>query len=122
MHKSPFYKSLGYAFKGLVWMFKNERNFQLEIIGLFINFFLIVFFKLNRIDVILILLICGFVLVAEVLNTGIEKICDFVEPKFHSKIGIIKDIAAGAVLLSSIFAVIIGGLIYWPYLEKILAS
>ncbi|MGS0746935.1 diacylglycerol kinase [Halpernia sp. GG3] len=122
MQKPPFYKSLGYAFKGLVWMFKNERNFQLEIIGLFINFFLIVFFKLNRIDIILILLICGFVLVAEVLNTGIEKICDFVEPKFHSKIGIIKDISAGAVLLSSIFAVIIGGLIYWPYLEKILAS
>lgn len=116
MRKPPFYKSLNYALKGLVWMFKNERNFQLEIIGLFINFFLIVFFKLNRMDAILILLICGFVLVAEVLNTGLEKLCDFVEPNFHIKIGIIKDTAAGAVLLSAILSVIIGGIIYWPYL------
>lgn len=122
MQKPPFYKSLSFAIKGLIWMFKNERNFQLEIIGLFLNFFLIVFFKLNRFDSAIILLLCGFVLTAEILNTGIEKLCDFIEPKFHSKIGIIKDIAAGAVLLATIFAVIIGTLIYWPYLEKILSS
>lgn len=122
MRKPPFYKSLNYAFKGLVWMFRNERNFQLEVIALFINFFLIIFFKLHRIDAAVILLVCGFVLVAEVLNTGIEKLCDFVEPNHHSKIGIIKDISAGAVLLSTVFAVIIGGFIYFPYLEKMLSS
>jgi diacylglycerol kinase len=116
MQKPPFYKSLGYAFKGLVWMFKNERNFQLEIIGLFLNFFLIIFFKLTRNDAVLILLMCGFVLATEVLNTGIEKLCDFSEPNFHSKIGIIKDICASAVLLATLFSVIVGGLIYWPYL------
>ncbi len=122
MLKPPFYRSLGFAFKGLIWMFKNERNFQLEVIALFLNFFLIIFLKLHRIDAVLILLICSFVLVTEILNTGIEKLCDFIEPKFHSKIGIIKDIAAGAVLLATIFAIIIGGIIYWPYLEKILSS
>lgn len=122
MQKPPFYKSLSYAAKGLIWIFRNERNFQLEIIGLFINFFLIVFFKLDRIDAVIILLICGFVLVAEILNTAIEKLCDFMEPNFHSKIGIIKDISAGAVLLATFFAIVIGGFIYWPYLANILSS
>ncbi|SFH91076.1 diacylglycerol kinase family protein [Halpernia frigidisoli] len=116
MKKPVFYKSLGFAFKGLIWMFKNERNFQLEVIALFVNIILIFALKLNHLDSILILLICGFVLVSEILNTAIEKLCDFVEPKFHTKIGIIKDIAAGAVLLATIFAVIVGISIYWNYI------
>ena len=122
MKKPPFYKSLSAAFKGLFWMLKNERNFQLEIFAFLINVILIFWMKLNQLDSIIILFICGFVLVAEILNTGVEKICDFVEPNFHSKIGIIKDIAAGSVLLATLFAILIGGIIYWPYLENMLSS
>ena len=116
MQKPPFYKSLGYAFKGLMWMLKNERNFQLEIVAFFLNIILIFALKLNHLDSVIILLICGFVLVAEILNTAIEKLCDFSEPNFHSKIGIIKDISAAAVLLATLFAIIIGIFIYWKYI------
>jgi diacylglycerol kinase len=116
MRKPPFYKSLHYAFKGLIWMFRNERNFQLEFVAFLLNVILIFALKLNQLDSIIILLICGLVLVAEILNTAIEKLCDFVEPNFHLKIGIIKDISAGAVLLTTIFAVIVGLLIYWKYI------
>lgn len=121
MRKYPFYKSLSFAFKGLFWMLKNERNFQLEIIGFLINIILILYLKLNSLDSIIILLICGFVLVAEIINTGIEKLCDFVEPNFNKKIEIIKDISASGVLLSVIFAIVIGAVIYCPYLENTLS-
>lgn len=122
MKKPPFYKSLFVAFKGLFLMLKNERNFQLEIFAFLINIGLIIFFRINYIEASFIILVCGLVLTAEILNTAIEKLCDFAEPNFNPKIGWIKDIAAAAVLLATLFAIIVGVLIYWPYLENMLSS
>jgi diacylglycerol kinase (ATP) len=113
--KPPFYKSLLYSINGIFWMLKSERNFQLEVFALIINLFLIVYFKLNSSDVALILLVCFLVLIAETINTAIEKICDFVEPNFNKKIGIIKDISAGAVILATLLSIIVGVLVYRKY-------
>lgn len=96
-------------------MLKSERNFQLEVFALIINLFLIVYFKLNSTDVALILLVCFLVLIAETINTAIEKICDFLEPNFNKKIGIIKDISAGAVILATLLSIIVGVLVYSKY-------
>ena len=96
-------------------MLKSERNFQLEVFALIINLFFIVYFKLNSTDVALILLVCFLVLIAETINTAIEKICDFVEPNFNKKIGIIKDISAGAVILATLLSIIVGVLVYSKY-------
>ena len=115
MKKPPFYKSLLYSIKGIFWMLKSERNFQLEVFALIINLFLIVYFKLNSTDVALILLVCFLVLIAETINTAIEKICDFVEPNSNKKIGIIKDISAGAVILATLLSIIVGVLVYSKY-------
>ena len=115
MKKPPFYKSLLYSIKGIFWMLKSERNFQLEVFALIINLFLIVYFKLNSTDVALILLVCFLVLIAETINTAIEKICDFVEPNFNKKIGLIKDIAAGSVILATLLSIIVGVLVYNKY-------
>ena len=104
-----------YSIKGIFWMLKSERNFQLEVFALIINLFLIVYFKLNSTDVALILLVCFLVLIAETINTAIEKICDFVEPNFNKKIGLIKDIAAGAVILATLLSIITGILVYSKY-------
>lgn len=117
MKKPPFHKSVQYTINGLMWILRNERNFQLEILGLIINLFLIVFLGLNPFETALILL-CSFgVLITETLNTCIEKICDYIQPDFDQRIGIIKDLAGGAVLLSVIASVCVGVLIYWPYLK-----
>jgi diacylglycerol kinase (ATP) len=56
----------------------------------------------------------GLILVAESLNTGIEKIADFIHPEYHKQIGKIKDISAGAAFFAAIIAVIIGLIIYIP--------
>ena len=96
-------------------MLKSERNFQLEVLALIVNLFLIVYFKLNSTDVALILLVCFLVLIAETINTAIEKICDFVEPNFNKKIGLIKDISAGAVILATLLSIIVGVLVYRKY-------
>lgn len=56
----------------------------------------------------------GLLLVAESLNTAIEKMADFIHPEFHKKIGFIKDISAGASFFAALFAVIVGFIIYLP--------
>ena len=60
------------------------------------------------------ILAIALILVAESLNTGIEKLADFIHPDYHKEIGRIKDISAGAAFFAAIFAVIIGLIIYVP--------
>lgn len=60
------------------------------------------------------------VFLAEVLNTAIEKTLDLIEPQFNNKVAIIKDMAAGAVLVAAIGAVIIGVVIFTPYILELL--
>lgn len=116
MKKPPLHQSFYFTFKGLAFLIKNERNFQIHCLGLLINVFLIFILKLQPWETITILGVSFFVLTTEALNTCIEKICDYIQPNFDKKIGIIKDIAGGAVLLSTICAVVIGIIIYWKYI------
>ena len=74
------------------------------------------YFEISNTEWILQILAIGLVLGIEGLNTAVEKIADFVQPEFDEKIGFIKDISAGAVMLVSIAASIIGLIIYIPKL------
>ena len=116
MRKPPFYKSFLNSINGVFWMLSSERNFQLEVLALIFNLFLIVFLKLNATDTALILIVCFAVLSLEILNTAAEKICDIIQPEYDDRIKIIKDIAAGAVVLMAFAAVCVGILVYWKYL------
>ena len=60
------------------------------------------------------------ILYAEMMNSALEKLCDYNQPLFNLKIKIIKDVAAGAVLLISIISAIIGDLIFFPKLWQLL--
>lgn len=114
--KHPFYKSLYFACKGFIYLLKNERNFQIEITALLLNIPLILYFKLNTFEILLILGVSFLVLISEAFNTALEKICDFIQPEFDTRIGIIKDIAAAAVWLSAVLSLVVGALIYSSYI------
>ncbi|WP_353146173.1 diacylglycerol kinase family protein [Chryseobacterium sp.] len=116
MRKPPAQISFLNAFRGVFLMIKTERNFQIELIVFFINLFLIFYLPLSGTDTLLILIVSFAVLSAEIFNTAIEKICDLIQPDFDKRIGFIKDIAAGAVVLMAILSVIVGILVYWKYI------
>ncbi|MFC3756923.1 diacylglycerol kinase family protein [Chryseobacterium tructae] len=116
MRKPPLHKSFLNAFRGVFVMIKTERNFQIELLAFFVNLFLIFYLKLTFTDAALILLASVAVLSAEIFNTAIEKICDIIQPDFDKRIGFIKDIAAGAVVLIAITSAAIGVLVYWKYI------
>ncbi len=115
MQKPPIHKSFLNAFRGVFMMIKTERNFQIELLAFFVNLFLIFYFNLSSTDTALVIIASVAVLSAEIFNTAIEKICDIIQPDFDKRIGFIKDIAAGAVLLTAIASVIVGVLVYGKY-------
>lgn len=116
MRKPPIHHSFWNAIKGVMWLIKSERNFQIEVSALLINVLLILYLKLTANDAALIFAVSFAVLGLEILNTCVEKICDIIQPEFDERIKIIKDIAASAVFLMSIGAVIVGLLVYSKYL------
>ena len=107
-------KSVGYAFKGMVVLIKTEASIKIQ---LFIAIVVIIagfYFKISRIEWIAQFVMIGMVMSLEGVNTAVEYIADFIHPDHHPKIGLIKDVAAGAVFIASIVAVIIAGFIYIP--------
>jgi diacylglycerol kinase len=122
MQKPPIHKSFLNAFRGVFMMIKTERNFQIELLAFFVNLFLVFYFKLNYTDAALVLIASFAVLSAEIFNTAIEKICDIIQPDFDKRIGFIKDIAAGAVVLTAIAAVIVGILVYGKYVVRFMKT
>lgn len=91
---------------------------QVHILLAMIVLLLSLFLDLSRLDMMAITFAIGLVLITEMFNTSLEGMLDFVHGEEHARIGIFKDIAAGAVMVSSIVAVIVGYLILFPHLQK----
>lgn len=107
-------KSIGFAFKGAWRLITTEHSVMVQAtIGLLITIAGF-WFEISRTEWILQILAMGLVLAVEGLNTAVEKIADFIHPDYHSKIGFIKDISAGAVLFAAFSAMAVGALIYLP--------
>lgn len=109
-----------HALAGLRAVFKSEWNFRFHVISMMLVFIAGLLFELSQLEWALIILVIGMVLLTELLNTAIEKMIDYLRPEIHPKARFIKDAAAGAVLVSSIVAVLIGLIIFLPKLLSIL--
>ncbi len=111
-------KSTKYALKGAVILLKTEASIKVQLL---ISIFIIIagiYFKISAIEWMFQISAIGLVMSLEGVNTAIEAIADFIHPEYDKKIGLIKDIAAGAVFIAATTAIIIGFIIYTP---KILA-
>lgn len=105
----------GYAAKGAWLLIKNEPSVQVQLCIAILVTIAGFYFDITATEWMFQILSIGLVMSAEGLNTAAEKIADFVHPDLHSKIGYIKDVAAGAVFFAAIAAVIVGIIIYAPY-------
>lgn len=109
-------KSFTYAFRGLVKVFREEQNLRIQIVVGSLAFVFGLFLGLSRIEWAMLIIASLLVLLMEVANSAVERITDLFKPRINTYVKEIKDIMAGAVMLSSIGAVLIGLLIFGPYL------
>ncbi|MGD8189036.1 diacylglycerol kinase family protein [Brevibacillus ginsengisoli] len=113
-------RSFRFAWSGIVYTFRTQRNMQIHGWVTFIVLLLSWWLKIPRGDVLLVLFCISLVLSLELVNTAIETVVDLVTSEWQEKAKISKDVAAGAVLMSVVFAVIIGCCVFAkPLWEKI---
>ena len=116
--KEPFIinrlKSVKYAFLGMLRLIKTEASIQIQFVIAIIVTVAGFYCSISNTEWIMQCLAIGMVMSIEGLNTAVEEVANFIHPNHHPKIGIIKDVAAGAVFIASIAASIIGLIIYIP--------
>jgi diacylglycerol kinase len=117
--KSAIVESFRYAFAGLWYCFRTQRNFRIHIAFAFLATVLGAFLEFSATEWAVVALLVVMVLAAEMVNTMVESLVDLVTTEYHPLAKVAKDVAAGVVLLTAIGAVVIGLIIFGP---KLLAT
>lgn len=110
-----FWPNLRYAVLGLKIAWRQEAHFRLHLVGTAIVISAAFFFNVSATEFAILLLACGLVVTTELLNTALEELCDKHTKEHDPHIAKIKDLAAAAVLVSSLFAALVGICILLPY-------
>jgi diacylglycerol kinase len=109
-------KSFAHAGRGIVLFFKSTPNAWIQLFALALVVYLGLRFSITTTEWLFLILVSGMVLVSEAFNTAIEIDIDLTSPEYHPHARDTKDVAAGAVLLSSCTAVAVGVCIFLPYM------
>lgn len=110
-----FLRSFYYAMQGIIVSVREQVNLRIQIVTALGVVVLGIYFRITMKEWAILVLVIGLVLGLELMNTSIENLVDLVTKERKPLAGKIKDIAAGAVLIVSLSALIIGWLIFKPY-------
>ena len=112
-------KSFVYAVKGLGYVLKYERNGRIHLLFAFFAFATGLFLHVTDVELAAIFFAVIIVFLAEIFNTAIEKTLDLIDTNHHPQIKIVKDMSAGAVLVAAIAALMMGIVIFTPYIWRL---
>ena len=113
-----FIKSVSYARAGAEHAFRTQRNMCLHFFIGLVVIALAVWLKVSILEICILILTIFGVLAAETFNTSIEELVNMISPSHRKEAGVVKNIAAAAVLFAAIGAAVIGWLIFYPRLIK----
>ncbi len=105
--------SFVYAFRGIRFCIRHERNVRIHITATLYIIYFSQFYDFTRVEFAVLLLACALVISAEMLNTAIEVVIDKVSGGYNMFAKVGKDIAAGAVFVTALFAAVIGVVMLW---------
>ena len=119
-HFRRFGQSFGHAFRGWFTFLYREQNARIHAVAAAVVFVSGSLWRIQPWEWVAVLLSMAVVLVAEMLNSAIEVLCDHVNPALHPAIKQVKDLAAGAVLVAAVAAFSVGVLVFGPRLWHLL--
>jgi diacylglycerol kinase (ATP) len=108
-------KSFSFALEGIMVFFRTQHNAWMHVLASLVVIAAGLWLDVSWQSWCWLVACMAMVFVAEMLNTAIEFLCDHVSPEIHPSIKKVKDLSAAAVLFAAIAAVIIGILVFWPY-------
>lgn len=109
-------KSIKDALAGIALLLKNEHNSRVHLLATVLVILLAFYLSVSTLEWALLTIAITMVWSAEAFNTALEYLCNKVSPEHDQLIGQAKDVAAAAVLLTAIGAVVLGALVFIPYL------
>ncbi|CAN5217169.1 diacylglycerol kinase family protein [soil metagenome] len=112
------WKSFGYALKGVKGVIASGPNFVVMLLAIAVVVVAGIYYHLTGTEWALVTFAITLVVVAEALNTAIEKLTDMVQPKQDPRAGMVKDLASGGVLLACIGAAVIGVLVFGHHIMR----
>lgn len=119
INPKTFIKSFGYALEGLKLAVQVDQNVRFHLFAGTIVLILSYFLKITVFEFIFILSAIFFVIITEMVNTAVEEMTNLIVQEHRREAKIAKDVAAASVLLAATFAVIVGLIIFIPYLLKL---
>ena len=114
IHPRQFFSSVRHALRGVGVVFRSEQSFRLQVAGAVVALVAGFAARLSRNEFIVVLLLIGAVLTLEIINSIFERLVDSFQPRIHPVVRDVKDIMAGAVLIVSFVALVVGAVIFWP--------
>ncbi|WP_010244062.1 diacylglycerol kinase [Acetivibrio cellulolyticus] len=114
--------SFNNAINGIICAIKSERNMKIHICTAIVVFIMSIFFDLTKAEFLIVCISVAMVIVSELFNTAIEELVNMITTGYHPKVKIIKDVSAGAVLVSAFFAVIVGYFVFFEHVSTGLES
>lgn len=112
-----FWESLMYAVRGILHVAKQENSFRIQLFAAFVIIITVIFLPLEIWQRILLLIMTAGVLVLEILNTVLERLSDILKPRLHPIVKEVKDMMAGAVLITSFTAFVVAFLIFLSFFD-----
>lgn len=106
--------SFGHSIRGVLHVLKKERNARIHLVSAFLAFGVGLVLQVTDVELAAIFFASILVFIAEIFNTAIEKTLDIIQTEHHPQIKIIKDMAAGGVMIAAIAAAMIGIVIFLP--------
>jgi diacylglycerol kinase len=115
MYSRSIFQSFKLATQGIKFIVTNERNMKIHLLFAFLAVFGAMYFHIPPIEFIFVVFSIALVFITEAANTGFELLLDFIHgDKFHPDVKILKDVAAGGVLIAAANAFVIGMVIFGP--------
>ncbi len=111
-----FLKGFTFAFEGILYALKTQVNMRFHLAASILVLGLAFYFQLTTNEWLFITLAITSVWTAELFNTATEALTDLVTKELHPLAKVAKDCAAGAVLITALFAIAVGGFVFLPYL------
>lgn len=117
-----FTRSVGHAVRGLGQAASAENSFRIHGVVALVVLVLLAGLRVPADQSALVIMVIASMLILELVNTVVERFADLLEPRVHPYVRIIKDLMAAAVFIAAVTAILVGGLVFWPYLRALLGS
>lgn len=122
VYHRKLYQSFGYAFEGVYYSFKYNQNMRIHAVIAACVVLLSIFFHVSPFEMGILGIMILLVIATEMINTAIEEMVNLITNEHRAEAKIAKDVSAGMVLITAIGSVIVGTLIFLPYILRMVRN